>query len=560
MASAATVIRRTGRVVGGAVGLGVLGGSIAGTYFYVTEPGVQRGVRFWAQVGPIVGHYAWHRFCAKGDEDRRARYQLLHVQHAPDARCVIEELRGMFIKVAQVMSVRPEIVPAEYRDEFRKLQDGAPPVRWDAVQTALETDLGAPIHTMFDRIDEVPLGAASIGQAHLVEWHGRPAVVKVRYPDAVSMFYADFRCLEALLWLLGETSALAILQQLRDQFAQELNYEKEALNLRQLHNAINAAPEFRERVVVPEPLLELTKGNVVGMEYLPGTKLESVLRKRLEILGVQMNGISFKDWLKLQQPDMAANSQAPLPSGRGEGPAANCRVEQSDHTSRLGKLFHLGVRLLGIDFLLWLAGAVADLRLRLKSGSCRAKDDKSVETMTTAELRELLHTVLSVHGYQVFFCPLFNGDPHPGNILLLPDGRVGLIDFGQCRQLSHEQRLAIANLFVALSDSPDTPNQDARIAAAFAATGIKTKNSNERFLAMMPRLMFCGLKPEWLDRARLKEIFENDKLETFPTHMIMLYRASMLLRGTCLVLQENVNIAEAWRPWAERWIHEHASQ
>jgi aarF domain-containing kinase len=222
-------------------------------------------------------------------------------------------------------------------------------------------------------------------------------------------------------------------------------------------------------------------------------------------------------------------------------------------------LFRLGALVVGVDILFWLAGAFADMKLRLTSAGCSAKDNQPVEAMSTRELRELLHIVLSVHGYQVFFCPLFNADPHPGNILLLPDGRIGLIDFGQCRQLSHDQRLAMAQLVVVLSEPADTPGQDTRVAAAFAATGIKTKNSDERFLAMMPRLMFCGLKPEWLDRDRLREIFENDRIVSFPTHMIMLYRTSMLLRGTCLALQENVDISEAWRPWAERWLKEHAT-
>lgn len=550
MTSTKNLVRRAATLTGKVVGVGVVGGGMAGTYLYVSEPGVQRGVQFWAQVGPVVVHYAWHRFCAKNDEDRHKRYQQLHVQHAPDARRIIEDLRGMLVKVGQVLSVRPEIMPVEYRDELRKLQDGAPALRWDAVQAALESDLGACIRELFGKIDPLPLGAASMGQAHLAEWQGRDVVLKVRYPDAVSMFHADFRCLEALLWLLGEGAALTVVQQLRDQFAQELDYEREASNLKQLHDAIRAAPEFRDTVIVPELLPELTKNNVIGMEYLPGEKLEGVLRRRLEALGVQLNGVSLQDWLKSQQRDMAAKArEPPLPSERSNA--------GTDRASWLSVLLRWVVRLIGIDTILWLGGVTADIMMR--SSSDKSKDSRSAVTVTTAELRSLLQRVLSVHGYQIFFCPLFNGDPHPGNILLLPDGRVGLIDFGQCRQLSHEQRLAVAKLFVALSESPDTPDQDARIAAAFTATGVQTKNSDAVFLATMPRLMFCGLKPEWLDRGRLKEVFAKDSLETLPTHMIMLYRASMLLRGTCLVLQENVNIAEAWRPWAERWLRDNAT-
>merc|ERR1712107_468172 len=105
---------------------------------------------------------------------------------------------------------------------------------------------------------------------------------------------------------------------------------------------------------------------------------------------------------------------------------------------------------------------------------------------------------------------------------------------------------------LALSDSPDSPDHEKRVADAFVATGVKTKNGNEAFLALLPQLMFCGIRPEWLDRGRLKQVFENDKLESMPTYMIMLYRTSMLLRGTCLVLQENADVSRVWRPWAEQ--------
>eukprot|EP00913_Durusdinium_trenchii_P018154 g17055.t1 len=126
--------------------------------------------------------------------------------------------------------------------------------------------LASPV---FDQIDQEPLGAASIGQAHRVVWQGRPAVVKVQYPDAAAMLRADFRCLELLLWL--------------------------------LHDAFQVAPDFKGRVVLPEPIPELTSGHVIGMGFLDGPKLEVALRSRLEALGVDLGKQGIGEWLAAQQ-------------------------------------------------------------------------------------------------------------------------------------------------------------------------------------------------------------------------------------------------------------------
>lgn len=563
MSSSVSLLRRVGRFTGKAAGVTVLGGGIVGTYIYVTDSGVQRSTRFWSQVGPILAHYAWHRYVAKDDADKERRYKELHAQHAPDMRRVIEDLRGMFIKVGQVLSVRPEILPVEYRNELRKLQDEAPALRWEAVESSLVADLGAPTDEVFAWIDRNALGAASIGQAHLVEWQGRKAVIKVRYPDAVTMFWADFRCLENFLWIIGtevSADALLIIQKLRDQFSQELDYEREASNLRQLHTAIDAS-EFRSKILVPSPIQELTKGNTIGMEYLPGVKLEGVLRTRLEALGVDMKGRSLQDVLRSQQSQAldtgAQNEQQPAEDKSGEDGMV---IDAGKKLSRWNNpFFRWVVRLVGVDFAFWLVGLFTDLRIARGSSHNVGEDGNPAETMSAAQLRELLHMVVSVHGYQVFFCPMFNGDPHPGNVLLLPDGRIGLIDFGQCRKLEFTERMAIAKLIMALTDPPDSPGQDKRVADAVLATGIETKNSDVPYLALLPRLMFCSLRPEWLDRENLRPIFENDRVTSLPIHMMMLYRTSMLLRGTCLVLQENVNPAALWRPWAEQWLRENTS-
>jgi len=518
------------RALGYALGAGFTGGAATSVYLYKTDPSFERSVRFWWLSGPIVGHYLLERMRASDDDDREVRYKRLHAIHAPDARKVIEELRGMFVKVAQVMSVRPEVVPEEYRVEFRKLQDEAPPVQWDPIREVLERDLGAPVSQVFEKIEEAPLGAASIGQAHHVLWQGRQAVVKVQYPDAAVMMRADFRCLDILLWLVNK-DALPMLRQVWEQFSTELDYAAEANNLRDLHEAFQASSEFSGRVVVPEPIPELTTGNVIGMGYLPGRKLELALRDRLEALGVEIGGQSIGDWLRSQQRNGLEHFGDEKSSSQSSEPPWLQRVAMK------------AARIIGLDRLLWLTGSLVDFR---SAGSA---------TIKTHELRSALHLLLDAHGYQLFFCPLFNADPHPGNILMLPDGKVGLIDFGQCKRLSFEEKVGIARLIKAVSQ-PKSPEADQEVAAAFEATGVRTKNGNRDFLALLPRLMFSRMQAEWFESGTLKEVLRQDKVLEIPIHMVMAYRTAILLRGLCLVLQENASVAEAWTPYAEKWLAE----
>jgi len=85
-------------------------------------------------------------------------------------------------------------------------------------------------------------------------------------------------------------------------------------------------------------------------------------------------------------------------------------------------------------------------------------------------LGEVLDVLNRVHAHEIFIDGAFNGDPHPGNILLMPDGRIGLIDYGQVKRLPMEVRIQYAKLIVALAkgDKDDVVDQ-------YIATGVRTK-------------------------------------------------------------------------------------
>lgn len=83
--------------------------------------------------------------------------------------------------------------------------------------------------------------------------------------------------------------------------------------------------------------------------------------------------------------------------------------------------------------------------------------------------------LLDVHGRQIFVDGAFNGDPHFGNVLVLDDGRLGLIDYGQTKMLEDDERLAFAQVVVALSHESD----DDMVANAMRQAGFAVRNNND---------------------------------------------------------------------------------
>jgi len=199
-----------------------------------------------------------------------------------------------------------------------------------------------------------------------------------------------------------------------------------------------------------------------------------------------------------------------------------------------------------------MARKASDARLWLK---CRRSG-----VAPPQDLGEILRVVVRVHGYQIFFCPLFNADPHPGNILLLPDGRIGLIDFGFCVRLDLEEKRLLAKLFIILAESPSygvSAEADQQIMETVLSCGVCSENNSEEVLSQFPRFAFNKLEPRWLEKDYIKGIMKKDKVKNIPLFFLLACRCSALLRGLCFGLQENISCAQEWAPYARRWLQEH---
>ena len=121
-------------------------------------------------------------------------------------RLVLTELGPSFVKLGQIVSTRPDLIPEEIIVELKKLQDDVPPEPFDAVKEVIESDLGAPVTELFQGLSEQPLASASIGQVHKGRWYdaetdqSREVAVKVNGRE-VFRGKAERRMKTALSWI-----------------------------------------------------------------------------------------------------------------------------------------------------------------------------------------------------------------------------------------------------------------------------------------------------------------------------------------------------------------------
>lgn len=168
-----------------------------------------RAIRFWRHVGPIVVHYKftelWFKVAPVDSNVRRETWDKLHSIHAQTGLKVILDLRGLFVKIGQVMSSRADFIPRPYIDVFSSLQDSVPP--WDdsrikeTIRDSLESCQGLQLEEVFESIGEV-LGSASIGQVHKAKltstYGGDTVALKVMHPNTEQMFRDDFKVFRTL--------------------------------------------------------------------------------------------------------------------------------------------------------------------------------------------------------------------------------------------------------------------------------------------------------------------------------------------------------------------------
>ncbi len=263
-------------------------------------------------------------------------------------RLSMEELGGAYIKLGQLLSVRPDLVPVEYCDEFAKLQDDVPPESLAVVEKTIEHEFRKPYTAIFTHIDPKPLGSASVAQVHKARLKsGKAVAIKVQRPDMRQKFAADIDIIRYIgqklqKHLQNNVDIIQIINEFERYTKKELDFTVEAGHIDEICKGINI-----RSIVVPKVFWAYTTEKILTMEYLDGVKLSEM------------------------------------------------KIADKPHMARV------------------LVDAFVD---------------------------------------QVFTCGTFHADLHPGNILLMKDGKLGLLDFGIVGHLDVRTRKLGIDLYMAILD------------------------------------------------------------------------------------------------------------
>jgi Predicted unusual protein kinase len=183
-----------------------------------------------------------------------------------------------FIKLGQLLSTRPDILPPEYIDVISSLQDDVPAKPWEDSKRVIEAELGE-VDDVYDEFDRDPISGASLGQVYTAQYNRRDVAVKIRRPGIEDLVEADLRVIRWSLPLvrrfIGQGRAFS-LENLADEFAktirQEMDYTRERRILSDIRENFKDASEIR----IPDPIEECSSARVLTMEYLPGIKITNL--------------------------------------------------------------------------------------------------------------------------------------------------------------------------------------------------------------------------------------------------------------------------------------------
>lgn len=529
------MLRIVGRGIGGVtaaacVGLGV------GEYV-VPDSAPVRSFRFWKGAMPVYAHYKYIEYITRGDDQAASeQYGALHRRYAPVVEGLTMELQGFYYKLAQVMSTRDDFVPHEYLEWCKPLQNRSPRVlEFNAIREVIERDINAPLESVFNSFDPDPIGAASIGQVHravLKDSH-EDVVVKVQYPGIEQKFRNDIATVQTFCENLMPQHA-PFFSEIKKQFQTEFDYVGEARNLDEVAQNLSRAG-FDSVVAVPRPVLDLCTKNVLVMSYIPGVKLIDGIRDAYRRLAASL-GKNIEEMEEEQKRGLREGTvmMKDLRSANREAARAQWAIGWTDW-----------IRNLFVFAANWTVAPI------IKG---HGKQWSYFSSETPINLGRIFEILLRVHAHEIFFDGAFNGDPHPGNILLMPDGRLGLVDYGQVKRLSESDRILYAKLVIAMSR--DDRKEIVRLMAD--EIGFRTRCMNEDVIYRTAVF--------WNDRDTeditmgmdihhfIEFLNDTDPAVKVNDEFIMCGRVSVLLRGVANAFGLQVRVTDYWKEEASAFL------
>tara|TARA_B100000609_G_scaffold199169_1_gene201022 strand:- start:1089 stop:2612 length:1524 start_codon:yes stop_codon:yes gene_type:complete len=372
---------------------------------------------------------------------------------------VMQELGPTFIKLGQILSTRPDLIPEEFIEEFKTLQSSAAPLPFEKISAQLNIALPAPVDEIFDNIDPEPLASASIAQVHKATLKdGSKVVLKVIRPGIRETLMSDLsilkffaRQVESLFPDAVLFDPVGIAAEFEKALSKEIDFTVELRNLQRFTKNFTDNPDVHIPIAYPE----LSSKDVLVMERVEGQKITDVEEDR-EYLVRRMVAISFE--------------------------------------------------------------------------------------------------MIYVHGF-------FHGDLHPGNIFVLPDGRIALIDFGLVGRLTPKMKDYVIDLLLGLvrHDYEVVPETLYEI-------GIKKVPVNyDRFQADVASLMdeyLLGAKMADIDFGKLiQELLDGAMRHhiAVPPDYTMMFKALVTVEGVGKQLDPELDLFKELEPYVRELVKQRYS-
>lgn len=211
---------------------------------------------------------------------RRNKADITRLSAAERMRLALEELGPTFIKLGQLLSTRPDIVPRPFVHEFEKLQDSVPCFSFDELKAQVERELAAPVEAFYSGIDPDPLAAASIAQVHRARLiTGEEVVIKVRRPGVVELVESDISALMGLAHLAERHVAgseiydpVGVVREFARTIRREMDFTREGHTIEKFRENFSAVKWLH----FPRVHWQQTTRGVLTLEYVDGIKVSDL--------------------------------------------------------------------------------------------------------------------------------------------------------------------------------------------------------------------------------------------------------------------------------------------
>ncbi|HIH42158.1 TPA: AarF/ABC1/UbiB kinase family protein [Candidatus Woesearchaeota archaeon] len=418
----------------------------------------EEGFGYWISRTALASHVPWYRRIFAGIKNKSTEELTLPVR----VRRAMERLGPTFVKLGQILSLRPDFVPKEYIKEFEKMQDHVPEFSYEEAKQTVEHELGKSLKSVFKSFDKKPIASASLSQVHkAVLKNGKIVAVKIQRPNIRAVIEKDIRLMLHIASILEEhfpeakkIHAAKIVEEFARWTEQEIDFRNEAKNaIRFRQNFLN-----NNHVVIPKVYNEYTTGKLLVLEFLDGTEL-----------------------------------------------------------NQIGTLEH-------------------------------AKNKYDVPTIVKYGFQGILEQVF-VHGF-------FHADPHPGNIFIMKNGKIGLVDFGIVGHFNENLKNKSIALFTGIIEG-----DSARIIKTFLEMGMNIEQVNydafkddlEQILAEMKDTSVSDVKISYiLDDILNLALKHNVRM---PVDFVLFGKTIATLEGVALKYDPDFKIIESSKPLIRKLAH-----